>query len=145
MTTTSRDAIIAKDNEHDTLQLVANVLQAGIQAHLIGPNGESVDLPASALTLLQQALPHLIQGDAVRIVSLQKELSTNEAADLLNVSRPYLIKLLDEGKIPFVKVGSHRRIRFSDVLLYKQHRDEQRRRGMEELVRLSEELGLYDY
>jgi excisionase family DNA binding protein len=70
--------------------------------------------------------------------------TAQEAADILNVSRPFLIKLLEEEKIPFIKVGTHRRIRFSDLMDYKQRRDEKRERALEEIAQLSQELGIYD-
>ncbi len=75
---------------------------------------------------------------------MYKEVTTQEAADFLNVSRPFLIKLLEEHKIPFVKVGSHRRIRFSDVLMYKKRQDEVRKHGLAEITHLAEDEGVYD-
>ncbi len=96
-----------------------------------------------------EAATHLIlsliaEGKAVTVVPLNKELTTQEAADILNVSRPHLVKLLERGEIPFAKTGTHRRIRFSDLMKYKEHRDFERRRGMAELTQLSQELGLYN-
>lgn len=73
-----------------------------------------------------------------------KELTTQEAADLLNVSRPYLIKLLEAGELAFTKVGTHRRIRFSDLMSYKEERDNSRKQGLAELAKLSQELDLYE-
>ena len=72
------------------------------------------------------------------------ELTTQEAADLLNVSRQYLVRLLEDGAMPFTKTGTHRRIRFGDLMAYKRARDATRRQGLKRLTRLSEELGLYD-
>ncbi len=73
-----------------------------------------------------------------------KLLTTNQGAELLNVSRPYLIRLLEAGKIPYQKVGSHRRIRFDDLMAYRATRDAERRRALAKLTRLSGEYGLYD-
>jgi excisionase family DNA binding protein len=81
---------------------------------------------------------------SISIVPINKELSTQEAADILNVSRPFLVKLLESGVIPFVKVGTHRRIRFIDLMEYKKHRDEETQKGLIEIMRISEEEGLYD-
>ncbi|HEY7832450.1 MAG TPA: helix-turn-helix domain-containing protein [Ktedonobacterales bacterium] len=75
---------------------------------------------------------------------LNKELTTQEAADLLNVSRPFLIKLLEQGGVPFAKTGSHRRIRFSDLMAYKHRRDADRQRALARLTQMSQEVGLYE-
>ncbi len=81
---------------------------------------------------------------AIFIVPGNKELTTQEAADILNVSRPYLVKLLERGEIPFIKLGTHRRIRFSDLMRYKKRRDAERERALGEIARMSQELGMYD-
>jgi excisionase family DNA binding protein len=86
----------------------------------------------------------MLQGRSVNIIPVNKEVTTQEAADFLNISRPYLVKLLEQGEIPFIKVGTHRRIRFSDVLKYKQRRDETRRRGLAEITHIAEDVGVYD-
>ena len=86
----------------------------------------------------------MMHGRAISIVPVNKELSTQDAADILNVSRPFLVSLLEAGAIPFIKVGTHRRIRFIDLMEYKKRRDEETERGLEKIVRISEELGLYD-
>lgn len=72
-----------------------------------------------------------------------KYLTTQEAADILNVSRPYVVKLLEQGDIPYVKAGAHRRIRFDDLMAYKARRDATRRSALSRLTRMSEDLGLY--
>jgi excisionase family DNA binding protein len=94
--------------------------------------------------VLQQVIYHMIRGRAIFIVPEHKELTTQEAADILNVSRPYLIKLLEQNEMPFVKVGTHRRILFSELMNYKKLRDAERRRGLDEMARMSQEFGLYD-
>ncbi len=139
-----QEAITAQEREREALARLAALLQAGAGVRYMDATGEISELPPSALAVLQRAVPHLIQGEEVEVFPAQTDLSTNEAADLLNVSRPYLIKLLEEGEIPYFMIGTHRRMHLTDVLEYQQKRAEQRRRGMEELVRLSEELGLYD-
>ena len=111
---------------------------------LVGPDGEEIELPLSVFQLLRRIVYHLMSGRAISIVPVNKELSTQEAADILNVSRPYLVSLLEAGKIPFGRVGTHRRIRFSDLMKYKEHRDKERKQGLAEMAHISEDAGLYD-
>jgi excisionase family DNA binding protein len=111
---------------------------------LVGPNGEELDIPAPLFEVLRQAIPLMAAGNAVALVPSCRELTTQQAADFLNVSRPYLITLLENGTIPFTKTGTHRRIRFTDVLAYKRRRDAGRREKLARLTQLSQELGLYD-
>jgi excisionase family DNA binding protein len=114
------------------------------KARLIGASGEEIELPDSLYQLLHQVVYHLIQGKAVSIVPVNKELTTQEAADLLNVSRPYLVKLLESGQINYKKVGTHRRVRFADLMAYKQQFKQRQAELLDEMVSLSEEAGLYD-
>lgn len=83
----------------------------------------SVELPTSALRLLVDILAELAAGNAVKVVPVHAELTTREAADLLNVSRPHLIKLLESGELSYHKTGKHRRVRFTDLMDYKTQRD----------------------
>ena len=103
---------------------------------------EIVQLPASAVRLLIDILEQTAQGNAVTLVPIHAELTTQQAADLLNVSRPFLVKLLKEEKIPFHQVGTHRRIRAEDVLAYKKENLINRRKALDELAALDQELGL---
>ena len=110
---------------------------------LRGPNGELIELPESVFCLLRDVVDILACGDAVTLVPLHKELTSQQAADLLNVSRQYLVRLLDEGRIPFTRTGKHRRLRVDDVLTYKGERDAQRKANLDRLAALSQELGEY--
>lgn len=105
---------------------------------------EVLELPCSLFTVLAKAAEALAQGHSVSIVHYDQELTTQQAADLLGVSRPYLVRLLEEGKIRYHKVGTHRRILMGDLQSYKRIRDERRRADLSELIRVSETLGLYD-
>lgn len=87
----------------------------------------------------------MAQGKAITLVPVSPEITTTQAAEILNVSRPYLAKLLDEGAIPYHRVGTHRRIRLEDLLLYKSHLKAQRKEGLEKLAQLSQEYELYDF
>ncbi|AZG07041.1 helix-turn-helix domain-containing protein [Pigmentiphaga sp. H8] len=99
-----------------------------------------VELPTSALRLLVDILAELADGNAVRVVPVHAELTTQEAADMLNVSRPHLVKLLEDGALPFHRTGKHRRVRFADLMRYKETRDLAAEQAMGELARQSQEL-----
>lgn len=101
-----------------------------------------VELPTSALRLLVDILAELADGNAVKVVPIHAELTTQEAAGLLNVSRPHLVKLLEEGALPFHKTGKHRRIRFADLMQFKAERDRSSEQAMEKLVRQAQELNM---
>lgn len=145
MTVSEREPIVATESEQPVLIRIEDALDDTYRIpKLVGPHGEEIDLPPSLFRLMQQLVYHLTHGQAVTIVPLNKELTTQEAADILNVSRPYLVKLLEQGDMPFTKVGTHRRIRFSDLLDYKKRRDAERVQGLAELTQLSQELGMYN-
>jgi excisionase family DNA binding protein len=101
-------------------------------------------LPVAAVRLLQDLLREMAQGHAISLVPMHAELTTQQAADALNVSRPFLVKLLETGALPFRKVGTHRRIRFDDLTRYKHDIDAKRLEALRKLTEESEKLGLYD-
>ena len=108
-------------------------------------SNDTITLPAGAIRLLLDILGAMAAGKAITIIPKNHELSTVEAAELLNVSRPFLIKLLEEGYIPYRTVGRHRRILLEDVLRYKQETDEQRRTVLDTLVAEAQALDMgYD-
>jgi excisionase family DNA binding protein len=104
--------------------------------------GEPLVLPAAVVRLLGALLTELAKGNAVTLMPHHAELTTQEAADLLNVSRPFLVSLLVNGQLPFHKVGTHRRVRFSDLMIYKRRRDAESEEALRELAALSQELKL---
>jgi excisionase family DNA binding protein len=107
-------------------------------------NNESDDLilPGYAINLLLDILTEMSKGNAITVMPIHAELSTQESAELLNVSRPHLVDLLEQGKIPFRKVGTHRRVLAKDVFDYKRRIDEGRLKALDELAAQAQELGM---
>lgn len=105
---------------------------------------QALELPAGAVTLLMDVLEAMAAGRGVTLIPENAELTTVQAADILNVSRPYLIKLLEENKIPHRKVGKHRRILMEDLMAYKARDDQERQAVLDELAREAQEQG-YGY
>lgn len=99
-------------------------------------------LPQAATRLIQHLLTEMAQGNAVTIIPIHAELTTQEAADVLNVSRPYLVRLLEQKKMPFHMVGTHRRVRFEDLMAFKASFEKSRREAMDELATQAQELGM---
>jgi excisionase family DNA binding protein len=140
----SETVVRAEPSELDRISALRDQIDAMLQgpckAYLIGPEGKRIELPLSAVEALKVVVDALTRGQSVTLVSQDKELTSQAAADMLHMSRPYLIKLLDQGAIPFHRVGTHRRIRLEDVLAYRDRRNAERKAALDELARLSEEL-----
>jgi excisionase family DNA binding protein len=141
VTPTASDAALAKESGK---QLAAHLGDLkGVRLKMkTGKKSEELVLPPSALRLLIWALTELAQGNAVTLTPHRAQLTTQQAADLLNVSRPHLVKLLDEKAIPSHKVGSHRRVRLTDLLTYKAEMLAKRHAALDELTALSQELDM---
>jgi len=116
----------------------------GVSIGLIegGRQKKFVKLPRSAMKVLAEALTEIGHGNAVTVVPIQAELTTQEAADLLNVSRPFLVSLLDEKKLPSRKVGTHRRVLYKDLLAYKARTDADREKVLDQLAKEAQELNM---
>lgn len=111
---------------------------------LVSPTGEVAELPDSVFLLLERIIEVLARGDAITVVPVGKQLTTQQAANILNVSRQYLVRLLDDGRIPFRKTGPHRRVRMEDLLAYKRQRDRDRTASLDDLSHLSQDFGGYE-
>ena len=105
-------------------------------------NDDVLVLPRAAVELFTQILAYMAAGHGVSVVPADAELTTQQAADLLNVSRPYLIGLLEAGEIEFRKVGKHRRIKAASLVEYMRNDDQRRRRAADELSALTQEMGM---
>ena len=99
-------------------------------------------VPASAVRMLVRILEEMAKGNAITLIPVHAELTTQEAADMLNISRPSLIQLLDEGKIDYRKVGTHRRVRFEALMKFKRQADADRKAALTELAAYDQELGI---
>ncbi|MER8383661.1 helix-turn-helix domain-containing protein [Mesorhizobium sp. M1307] len=104
--------------------------------------GEMLRLPKAVNDLLYHLLTEMAQGNAVTLFPIHAELTTQEAADYLNVSRPYLVRLLEEGKVKFHMVGTHRRVKFRDLDAFRKSTEEERQRVMDELAAQAQDLGM---
>src|SRR5271170_7155540 len=114
-----------------------------LRLRVIGaPEDETVIIPASAAKMLVGILDEMGRGNAVTVIPVHAELTTQEAADMLSISRPSLIQLLDEGKIEYRKVGTHRRVRFEALMRFKRHADAERRAALDELAAYDQEFGI---
>lgn len=140
-----RGPIAPSESERAALAEIARLFDAcdGRGPMLVGLKGEQIALPESVCRVLRQAVRSMSQDRAVSVVPIHKQLTTQEAADLLLVSRPYLVKLLDAGEIPSTKTGTHRRIRLDDLMSYVAQRDARRREALDLLTQESQEMGLY--
>src|ERR1700720_5221 len=137
------DALLARESSR---RLATHKLgkRSSVRIQLLadGKEAETVAVPASAMRLFLHLLTEMSRGNAVTLIPTHAEMTTQQAADLLNVSRPYVVKLLDEGKIPSRTVGKYRRVRFDDLMAYKRRDDEARAKILDELTADAQELGM---
>lgn len=134
---TADDARLAKVSS----RRLAPFLDQNLRVRL-AETDETVELPATAVRLLVDLLSVMAEGDAVSLIPIHAELTTQQAADLLGVSRPFLIKQMEEGTIPFRRVGTHRRILLSDLTAYKHAIDQRRRGTLDQLAAQAQQLDM---
>jgi excisionase family DNA binding protein len=145
--TAERDPIVAPESDRLAIASIERALERETVprvAQLISPDGDQIELPASLYAVLSRAAHELSRGRGVAILPVGMELTTQQAAELLNVSRPFLIQMLEHGEVPFHMVGTHRRIRLEDVLAYRRSRSEGRRQALRQLTEEAQELDIYE-
>lgn len=128
----------------ESSRALARIVHSSQSVDFVAENEDHVhvSLPPVVLSLLKDILTAMARGEAVTVVSTDTELTTVQAAELLNVSRPYLVKLLNRGVIKHHMIGTHRRIKFADLMEYKNREDDARRETLKELVSVDREFGL---
>ena len=115
----------------------------GEPALLLGPDGEQVPLPEEVYQVLVEVVEAMREGKAITLVPRARRLTTQEAADFLGISRPTLVKFLEDGKIPYEKPGRHRRVLFTDLLSYQERQREDRRAALDRMTEDASEAGIY--
>ena len=139
---TAQDAAIAREASRMLAPYVEHLENLRFQVGEEKKVTQKLLLPATAVRLLLDLLTEMAAGNAITLIPVHAQLTTQQAADVLNVSRPFLVNLLEQGKIPYVKVGTHRRILFEDLMRYKKDIDRERQKALDELIRESEKLNI---
>jgi len=139
----SHPPVLVPESDEGQIREPNRMLQRGAPA-LVGSGGERLDLPDAVYRLLKEIVRNMQLGRAIVLVPENQQLTTQRAADLLGVSRPFLIRLLESGELPYHKVGSHRRIYLKDLIAYQKRRDAERKAALNRIAREAFESGLYD-
>lgn len=137
------EIVLAQEASRALSHLAGHDKAVHVQAiGMAGSHSQTFVLPPGAVQLLRDVLGQMAAGHAVTVVPIHAELTTQQAAEMLGVSRPFLVGVLEAGKLPFHKVGTHRRVRYGDLLAYKRREHDARRRALDELARQGQELDL---
>ena len=137
---TAQDAAIAREASRMLAPYIDHLEKLRFQVGEDRKVTQKLALPATAIRLLLDLLTEMAAGNAITLIPVHAQLTTQQAADVLNVSRPFLVNLLEQGKIPHLKVGTHRRILFEDLMQYKKDIDKERRNALDELVKQAQHL-----
>lgn len=141
---TPEHTVLPPKESLDDLVRMFNRMGAVPTTTLSGPNGEQLVLPPEVFEVLRGVVTAMSDGQAVTVAPVQHRLTTQEAADLLGVSRPTFVKLLDSGELDFEQPGRHRRVRLDNVLAYRERCSVQRRESLDRMVKIAEESGMYE-
>lgn len=144
--TTEPKTVLPPSDLEGMLDLSRFLEQVTSDAVLVGPDGEQVDLPKAVFDILKAVADAMQEGKAITVAPVSQQLTTQQAADFLGISRPTFVKLLEEGRIPFERPGAgrHRKVRLDDVLNHKAATSRARLQTLDELSRSAQVAGLYD-
>jgi len=141
---TVRDRTVLPPEDDASFRSLVAQLDDLRAAELVLADGTRLPLPEPIAEVLSEVASALAQGQAVTVAPQHTTLTTQQAADLLGVSRPTLVKLLEAGELPYTQPGRHRRIRLTELLAYRERIRTERKEGLDELARISDDAGLYD-
>jgi excisionase family DNA binding protein len=145
MTTSILDPISIPIAQQEQLRELQKLMRKEGKASLVGKGGEpALELPDAVYSLLLSILGGMQEGKAISIVPVTQDLTTQEAANFLGVSRPFFVKLLETGKLRYHRTGTHRRVYLKDLMAYKQHRDQDKMDAINRIAQFEEDAGLYD-
>jgi excisionase family DNA binding protein len=137
------EPVTLPESEEEQIRELNHILRLGTPA-LVGAGGERLELPHTVFQLLKDIARNMQLGRAVILVPENQQLTTQRAADLLGVSRPHLVKLLEAGDLPHHRAGSHRRIYLKDLVAYQKRRDKERKAALGRIAKEAFASGLYD-
>lgn len=143
MKPTKEDQIIARQSYQALSEYLVDTKRKDIEIEIV-ETGEKVKVPFSILKLFGEILKETGNGNMISIVTETSEITTQAAAEYLGCSRPHVVKILEEGKIPYSKVGKHRRIKYNDIVNYKSKMKNAQKSNLKKLMDLDQESGLYD-
>ncbi|MGD9792597.1 MAG: helix-turn-helix domain-containing protein [Acidimicrobiia bacterium] len=143
-TSTLERTVLPPTESLDALMALLSGPDAEPTPTLSGPNGERLVLPPEVFEVLRDVVDAMAHGQAVTIAPVHQRLTTQEAADLLGVSRPTLVKLLESGEIPFEQPGRHRRVRLADVLAYRERASADRRAALGRMIEIADDADMYE-
>ena len=145
MTTSTLDPITIPNSQQKQILELQKLMQQEGKASLVGKGGEpALELPDAVYSLLMRILQIMQEGNGISIVPFMQDLTTQEAANFLGVSRPFFVKLLESGKLQFHMTGTHRRVYLKDLVEYRQRRDQEKTDAINRIAQFEEDAGLYD-